>query len=650
MAVAGVILFHIGVPQLGGGFFGVDVFFVISGYLITSLLLVELKTFGRIDFVRFWARRTRRILPSALLVIAATLCVGAFVVSDLKLFDTARDAIYAALYVINWQQLAASLDYFNDEVGKSLFLHYWSLAIEEQFYLFLALAFAIALRSRGFLAQARSDAVKPILVGILTVSGIASFIAMLGVEPPVAFFGTQARIWELSFGATAALLERGGWVPTAASRSTMAWLGATAISLAFAAYGRPPEGAGVYTLLPTAGAFFIILAGINAKSCLPLPLAVGASRLPVAIGKLSYALYLWHWPVFELYQAHFLSWTVTDKALALVLTFVLSIVSHLTIENPIRFSKRLNSWPAQTLAVAASLTILIVASAAALHSDISNKYIVLANGKIFDPEVVRGDRTMTSAISCHSLLKDPAYRTCSFGEKDSRSLLFLMGDSHALQWLAAVEPVAKELGMSLQLRTRDSCMAIDGSPGGSECDRWRIKLLDEIEHAKPEIVLIAHAPTEPITRDGVKLTGAARMTALADGERALTRRIAATGAQVVMIVAPPLLPVQPLECLLQNRRNPESCRWPKQQVLQDSSPWSFSHNSPPAGVGIVDMTDAFCSSSYCQAANDDHILMRDKQHVTSSFAASLTGRFAERLRQALRQAKSTQVYLPDLPF
>jgi peptidoglycan/LPS O-acetylase OafA/YrhL len=131
VAVAGVMLFHLGVPQIGGGFFGVDVFFVISGYLITSLLFVEFAARGRIDFVNFWARRTRRILPSALLVIAVTLIAGSFVVSDLTLFYAARDAIYAALYIINWQQLAESLDYFDDRVGNGLFLHYWSLAIEK---------------------------------------------------------------------------------------------------------------------------------------------------------------------------------------------------------------------------------------------------------------------------------------------------------------------------------------------------------------------------------------------------------------------------------------------------------------------------------------------------------------------------------------
>jgi peptidoglycan/LPS O-acetylase OafA/YrhL len=208
VAVAGVMLFHLGVPHIGGGFFGVDVFFVISGYLITSLLFVEFAARGRIDFANFWARRTRRILPSALLVIAVTLVAASFVVSDLALFYAARDAIYAALYIINWQQLAQSLNYFDDRVGNGLFLHYWSLAIEEQFYVFLALVFAIAIGSWRFLLKSRVTTAKPILIGLLIVSAVASFIAMLASEPPVAFFGTHAGIWELSLGARLAGTKR----------------------------------------------------------------------------------------------------------------------------------------------------------------------------------------------------------------------------------------------------------------------------------------------------------------------------------------------------------------------------------------------------------------------------------------------------------
>ena len=256
-AVAGVLFFHAGVPLISGGFAGVDIFFVISGYLITSLLFLELDRTGRIDFVNFWARRTRRILPSALLVVVATVAGAYVLTSSLAFYYTARDAIYAALYVINWQQLAASLDYFNEE-GGGLFLHYWSLAVEEQFYLFLTLVFALALGSWRFISRKGPWTSGHVAVALLAVLGILSFIANIVLAPeaqPVAFFGTHARIWELCLGSGVALLERRGWRPRTELRSAMAWLGVAAIAFTFLAYDAEKIAyPGIYAVLPTLGA------------------------------------------------------------------------------------------------------------------------------------------------------------------------------------------------------------------------------------------------------------------------------------------------------------------------------------------------------------------------------------------------------------
>ena len=179
VAVAGVIFFHAGFSHFSGGFAGVDIFFVISGYLITSLLFFELDRTGRIDFVNFWARRTRRILPSALLVIAATVAAAYILESNLRFFYAAQDAIYAALYVINWHQLAASLDYFNDDAGNGLFVHYWSLAVEEQFYLFLTVVFAVALGVWRAARNGVSWTVGQVAIFLLVIVGVFSFIANL---------------------------------------------------------------------------------------------------------------------------------------------------------------------------------------------------------------------------------------------------------------------------------------------------------------------------------------------------------------------------------------------------------------------------------------------------------------------------------------
>jgi len=645
-AVAGVLLFHADVSHSGGGFFGVDVFFVISGYLITSLLVTELDGTGRIDFANFWARRTRRILPSALLVIAATLFAAFFVVSDLKYFDTTRDSIYAALYVINWQQLAASLDYFNED-GKSLFLHYWSLAVEEQFYVFLALVFAAAVGLGRFLPHTRAVTSTQVLIGLLAVAGLGSFVANIVLatsEPMVAFFGTHARIWELCLGAAVGLLERSGWSPSTAIRSAMAWLGAAAIAFAFVDYNLsstvPP---GLFVMVPVCGAFLFILAGINPGSRLPVPLWLGATLLPVAIGKLSYALYLWHWPVFELYKAYFGSWTVTDRAVALGATVVLSILSHITVENPIRFSKALAAMPLRSLGASAAVSLLLVAAAAALHQNVGHKYIVLASGKAFDPQSVRADR-MGGAEGCNVGQQTMTYKKCGFGRRKTSRRIFLVGDSHAVQWFAAVEPMAKKYGMRLSMRTKSSCAAVEVPLFNHrlrrhyhECDAWRSNLMAEIEETKPEVVIIAHSSRHrPLTPDLTeRLSGAARLSALAAAERAMIRRITATGAKVVMIADTPWLPEDPVDCLSKNSGRTQACRWPVRDLFRDSSPWSARHESPPAGVAVVDMTDVICPDGFCYAADSQHVIMRDRHHLTASYVGSVAQDFDRRLEQAL---------------
>jgi hypothetical protein len=211
--------------------------------------------------------------------------------------------------------------------------------------------------------------------------------------------------------------------------------------------------------------------------------------------------------------------------------------------------------------------------------------------------------------------------------------------------------VARKRGMALYVRTKAACTAIEVSVFNprlnrsyNECDEWRAKVLDEIMRVKPEIVLIAHSSRHsPMASDKVqRLFGSSRLAALAEGERSTIRRIASTGAKVVMIADTPWLPVDPIECLLQNQRKTEACRWPEQEVFQSASPWSFNHEDPPPGVAIIDMSDAPCWGGFCYAANKEHLIMRDRHHLAPAFATSLAGKFDRRLKKALANSSVSQ--------
>ena len=648
-AVAGVVLFHAGLPQARGGFAGVDVFFVISGYLIASLLFLELDRTGRVDFVAFWARRTRRILPSSLLVVVAILAGAYVIASDLDFYYAARDAIYAALYIINWEQLAVSLDYFTDE-GNGLYVHYWSLAVEEQFYLFLTLVFGAALGSSRFIARKLSWTSAQIAIGLLAVLGVLSFIANLVLTPeaqPVAFFGTHARIWELCLGAGVGLLERGGWTPGAPARSALAWSGMVAIALTFLLYDAQEIAyPGIYAALPTAGAAFYILAGINARNAiLPIPLRLCATLIPVAIGKLSYALYLWHWPVFELYQDYFGSWTTLDRAIALGVTILLSIASYVLVENPIRFSRWLSPRPRQSLAAALAVTLAIVLLAGVLERRAGGQYIVLASGAAFDPLRAKQAHKALGAYSCNLSFKDTQYKTCNFGRPNSARRIFLIGDSHAMHWLPAVERVAKDLGFAVYSRTKSACITapiavFNGKLGRHyyECEEWRERVFQEIEQVKPELVLIGlssrHRPLRPGTDE--QLEGGERLAALAEAERKMIARITATGARVGLFADTPWLPENPLECLSTHKNELSQCRWEEKSAIQQNGfPWSLKHERPPPGVGVLDLRDQFCWDGYCHAATARFVIIWDGHHMTRAFSASLSRVLAQRLAPLL---------------
>ncbi len=286
-----VLLFHIGLPHATGGFVGVDVFYVISGFLITGLLLREGEATGKVDLLRFYARRMRRLLPAALLVILATLAASVLIVSPLRLTEIAGDAAASALYVANFRFAFEAADYLALELPSPL-LHYWSLGVEEQFYLLWPLILLLATR----LLPSR-------LVGLFfVILAVASFGLSLywtDASPSWAFFSPMTRAWELAAGALIAIgLLR---LPARLSRITspMAVLGGLALIVAAVILlDADTQFPGLAALLPVTGATLVIVGGLHG------PTAPGrvllSNPLSRYLGRISYSLYLWHWPLLVL--------------------------------------------------------------------------------------------------------------------------------------------------------------------------------------------------------------------------------------------------------------------------------------------------------------------------------------------------------------
>jgi peptidoglycan/LPS O-acetylase OafA/YrhL len=335
VAVAVVVLFHAGVPGLGGGYVGVDVFFVISGFLITSLMRREIAGTGRLSLRDFYARRARRILPAAGLVLVTVILAAYHWLGFLRGDEIARDGVWAALFASNFRFAALGIDYLGSQAAPSPLQHFWSLAVEEQYYLVWPLAVALLIRfGRG----------RWIGAG-LGVAVAASFAWSAGSG---GYFAPATRAWEIGAGGLLAIAGRR--LPAAFS-----WLGLALIGLAVLGFDETTRFPGYAAALPVAGAL-LVLAGRGDALLGLAPLRW--------LGRVSYSLYLWHWPVLIIWaQAHGGPLGVPARALAVLLSLALAVLTYTCVEDPVRRSGRLKRSHLLTLAVAVLLIATPVAVA-----------------------------------------------------------------------------------------------------------------------------------------------------------------------------------------------------------------------------------------------------------------------------------------------
>ncbi|KNX38539.1 hypothetical protein VV01_17520 [Luteipulveratus halotolerans] len=354
VAVVLVMLAHAGVPGLGGGFIGVDVFFVISGFLITGLLVREMRETRRISLVRFWARRAKRLLPASITVLVATLVLTVLLVPSPRWSSIGGDVIAAALYVVNWRFAEQSVSYLNaDAAAASPVQHYWSLAVEEQFYLVWPLLILLcAEAARQLSVRLRST----LVVGLLLVV-VPSFVwSMIDTasSPEPAYFVTTTRLWELGAGALVALYAPLWQRSTRGAATMLAWGGFACLLLAALTVSTDTAWPGYQALLPVAATAAVIVGGFRARSSGPL--RVLGLPFMQRTGALSYGLYLWHWPLLAVATARWgeLSWPV--GLLVVAASALPAWATYTLVENPVRRAALLSRVPRLALAVGAACT------------------------------------------------------------------------------------------------------------------------------------------------------------------------------------------------------------------------------------------------------------------------------------------------------
>jgi len=456
VAILVVVAFHVGLPGFSGGFVGVDVFFVISGFLITGLLVREQERSGRIDILDFYARRVRRLVPAMSLVLVAVMILGlVFLLPTGEQQALAKSVLAVTGFVSNFHFKAVQSDYFGTRADELPLLHTWTLAVEEQFYLFWPLALAMT----AWLASAARLGQRNLLVWLIVAGSLASLVACVVMTwkwPQWTFFVTPFRVWEFGAGALIALLPPG--VRIGPRWGACLTLGGTAAILASAVLFSPQTlFPGMAALLPVAGAAAVIAGGAAAPTA-GLTRLLGSAPM-VAIGKVSYSWYLWHWPLLAFWSVVTLGERSLAAGLSLsLLALLLAALTWRFVEQPVR---RLRPGLFSTNGGAVMVGVGLLAVCAALagglrvwadHGPVATERVAAATVAIRTRTIPLQGCELQTAFD-----RLPPAADCQRGATRPSTTVLLWGDSHARH----LEPVATHLagarGYAVLYRVKSGC-------------------------------------------------------------------------------------------------------------------------------------------------------------------------------------------------
>ena len=684
VAVGLVLLYHAGLPKFHGGYVGVDVFFVLSGFLITGLIIRELRATGRIDLPQFYARRARRLLPAAALALAGTLVLSVILLPPLRVPDVAGDAAAASLYVSNMRFAFQATDYLASEVAPSPLLHFWSLGVEEQFYLFWpALLLAVAtlgVRFRGGYLDRRLGLA---VVGVTAISFVISLI-LTNVAEPWAFFSLPARAWELGLGA---LLALGASRLAGLSRRAGGALVATGLALVTLSgliLEQSTPFPGTAALLPTGGAALVIAGGAAGAGTIPVRLLTLAPMR--FLGRISYSLYLWHWPILVLPAAAIEGDLPFIARLALVgVSIAVAAASQRWVEDPIRHGRFVGRKVRRTLALAGTTSLIVAllavgvgtaAEASLPHGSASasddpnalpvdpvgaaspipslrpvgsatprtsatpasSTRPVTAGGSVpadLRPSLgtVLDDMPIIYGDGCHLDQATVEPKSCIFGDPSSPTTVVLIGDSHAAQWFPAFARLANVEHWRLVTMTKSACTPADLTVYNgnykrayAECDAWREKAFDQIAATHPSLVVMAMSRSY-ILVDGSSTTTVAQRPDLWDAGIAKSlARLATTADHVALIGDTPRSNVDPPVCLSKHLDDVLACATPSKSAIDAKRTAADQALATAAGATFIDPTSWVCPSEPCPVVIGSYLVFRDSHHLTTPFSTALARR------------------------
>lgn len=677
VAVLAVVLFHFDVPGAGGGFIGVDVFFVISGFLITGLLWREVSSAGTVRLGRFYGARTRRLLPASASVGVVIAITWAVLSPPVPARRTIGDGIASALYVGNYRFALQGTDYFTASANSSSpFQHYWSLGVEEQFYLvwppmIIGTAWLIRRVRRRTGAQATPSSGPYLLVLVLVaiVSFVLSVVATHAL-PPVAFFSLPTRAWELAVGGVVALTAN-QWRRLPPLPAALAgWAGLGVILLACALLGASTPYPGTAALLPVLSTALVIGAGCAAPTrgvgrVLALP--------PMqAVGRVSYAWYLWHWPVALLATPL----GPLGSLAGILISFGLAVLTLRLIENPLRFAEPVRRSAARSLALGGAVTavavfvcvvLLVLVPVPVGHGppaqalritpgpiptgrnvapyDAAVEYVfaqvqaaVTASADLravpsnLDPPLARA--TAEPIGGCMRDVWEVDQPECATGDTASTTTVALIGDSHAAMWSPAFQQIAEQRRWRLESLAKGGCPVLDlpiynpvVRQEYTQCVQWRNQIIARLQTEHPRLVVVEIRRFYPDQRF------TAYDPAWIDSLTRLVQQLRGTGAQVLVLGPVPVPHLLVPDCLSEHLDDVTACSSPRSTAVKDLGIEAETAATKAGGGRYADLTALFCTADRCPVIVGNTLVYVDASHISVEYSrllAPVMGALADR--------------------
>ncbi len=649
IAILFVVAAHVEFPWFSGGFVGVDVFFVMSGYLITSLLLKEYQLSGKVNFFGFYAARLRRLLPALLFMLLATSVAAVYLLSPFEQGVQAKTAGYASVWLSNMQFSLEELDYFAPIATENMYLHTWSLGVEEQFYLIwpvLILLFLGAWSGEG--RQPRFNWLVIMMAGVVVVFFTLS-VYLSYSQPAFGFYLMSSRAWQFALGAlvllcavlsrdkvvsldkltwsakTSFLLHAGGWVGL---------IGITSSAIFMHSNMTYP---GFWALFPSIGTALILVAGAGkTRTMLTMLLSIKPLQW---IGRVSYSWYLWHWSILVLGEKIFQYDGLIEKCVLVLVALLLAVFSYFAVESPIRKSRYLIERPVFTMILASCLMILSFCLTLFWASS-AKEWVNQPEQRIFSK--VHADKPITYSMGCDQWYHSAELKFCIFGDVEAEHVAILIGDSIGAQWSPALAQRYVKTNWKFIVITKSSCPMIDEpffykriGREYTECSEWRHTAVQWMKDNKPDIVFMGSAAT------GFK------KNQWIGGTTRILDEIASSVASIYILRSTPTVPFDGPACLSRKEWQQQGLpSWLPINTTCDSIlddpyadkvyQWLEESAQNFDNVKVLNMNPIVCPENRCAAIQSGRAVFRDNMHLSKSYVWSIADKLFDEMRSKQR--------------